>query len=412
MDCFKVHIFQLSRHLAEARENSGKVTSEAGNRERRLMSTKLALGLMSGTSLDGIDAALVQTDGEHIVVPRGALSLPYRDDQRLLLQKALETARTWPANTPMPEVITRAEQELTQAHAAAINALLAQTTTKPEDVDIVGFHGQTVLHRPDEGRTEQIGLGALLADSIGIDVVYDFRSADVAAGGQGAPLAPLYHNALASSLENAGPVAVLNVGGVSNVTYLGQTENDLIAFDTGPGNALLDDWMTRHTGARMDEDGKMAKSGKPDEAVLATLMDNPYFEAKAPKSLDRLDFHARAQAATQHLSPADGAATLTHFTARANAAALAHLPEAPRLWIVCGGGRRNPALLEALQTYLPGDVKPAEAVGWRGDDVEAEAFAYLAVRSLKQLPLSVPGTTGVPAPLTGGVLAKTRKGAS
>ena len=411
MDCFKVHIFHQSRHLAEAGENSSKVSSEAGNRERRSMSTKLALGLMSGTSLDGIDAALIQTDGEHIAVPRGALSLPYRDDQRLLLQQALEAARTWSANTPMPEVITRAEQELTHAHVAAVNALLVQTGTKPEDVDIVGFHGQTVLHRPDEGRTEQIGLGALLADSVGIDVVYDFRSADVAAGGQGAPLAPLYHNALASSLENAGPVAVLNVGGVSNVTYLGQTENDLIAFDTGPGNALLDDWMTRHTGARMDEDGKMAKSGKPDEAVLATLMDNPYFEAKAPKSLDRLDFHARAQAATEHLSAADGAATLTHFTARANAAALAHLPEAPRLWIVCGGGRRNPALLEALQTYLPGDVKPAEAVGWRGDDVEAEAFAYLAVRSLKQLPLSVPGTTGVPAPLTGGVLAKTRKGA-
>lgn len=375
------------------------------------MGTKLSLGLMSGTSLDGIDAALIQTDGEHVAVACGALSLPYKDDQRLLLQQALEAARTWAADTPMPEVIAHAEQELTQAHAAAVNALLAQTGTKPEDVDIVGFHGQTVLHRPDEGRTEQIGLGALLADSVGIDVVYDFRSADVTAGGQGAPFAPLYHNALASSLENAGPVAVLNVGGVSNVTYLGQAENDLIAFDTGPGNALLDDWMTRHTGARMDEGGKMAKSGEPDEAVLATLMDNPYFDAKAPKSLDRLDFHARAQAATQHLSVADGAATLTHFTARANAAALAHLPEVPRLWIVCGGGRRNPALLEALQAYLPGEVKPAEAVGWRGDDVEAEAFAYLAVRSLKQLPLSVPGTTGVPAPITGGVLAKTRKGA-
>lgn len=375
------------------------------------MSIKLALGLMSGTSLDGIDAALIQTDGEHIVVSRSALSVPYTDDQRALLQHALEAARTWSADTPMPEVIAQAEQELTQAHAVAVNALLAQAETKPEDVDIVGFHGQTVLHRPDEGRTEQIGLGPLLADSVGIDVVYDFRSADVAAGGQGAPLAPLYHNALASSLENAGPVAVLNVGGVSNVTYLGQTESELIAFDTGPGNALLDDWMTRHTGARMDKDGEMARRGQPDEAVLAVLMDNPYFEAKAPKSLDRLDFHARAQVATAHLSPADGAATLTHFTARANAAALPHLPAVPRLWIVCGGGRRNPALLEALQTYLPGEVKPAEAVGWRGDDVEAEAFAYLAVRSLKQLPLSVPGTTGVPTPLTGGVLAKTRKGA-
>lgn len=380
------------------------------------MSIKLALGLMSGTSLDGIDAALIQTDGEQVAVPRGALSVAYTDDQRLLLQQALEAARTWSANTPMPDVIAQAEQELTQAHAAAINALLAQTATKSEDVDIVGFHGQTVLHRPEEGRTEQIGLGEVLADLVEIDVVYDFRSADVAAGGQGAPFAPLYHNALASSLESTGPVAVLpvavlNVGGVSNVTYLGQSENDLIAFDTGPGNALLDDWMTRHTGARMDKDGAMAQSGQPDEAVLTTLMDNPFFAAKAPKSLDRLDFHARAQAATAHLSPEDGAATLTHFTARANAAALPHLPDAPSLWIICGGGRRNPALLEALQAYLPGEVKPAEAVGWRGDDVEAEAFAYLAVRSLKGLPLSVPGTTGVPRPITGGVFAKTRKGA-
>lgn len=375
------------------------------------MSTKLALGLMSGTSLDGIDAALIQTDGEDIALPRGALSLPYTDDQRRLLQHALEAARTWLPDAPMPDVIAQAEQELTQAHARAVNALLAQAKLKPDDVDVVGFHGQTVLHRPEERRTEQIGLGQLLADLVGIDVVYDFRSADVAAGGQGAPFAPLYHRALASNLESTGPVAVLNVGGVSNVTFLGKSEDDLIAFDTGPGNALLDDWMTRHTGARMDEEGAMAKSGKPDQTVLAALMDNPFFDAKAPKSLDRLDFHARAQTATSHLSPADGAATLTHFTARANAAALSHLPEAPCLWIVCGGGRRNPALLAALQAHLPGEVKPAEAVGWRGDDVEAEAFAYLAVRSLQKRPLSVSGTTGVPIPMTGGVLAKTRKGA-
>jgi anhydro-N-acetylmuramic acid kinase len=229
-------------------------------------------------------------------------------------------------------------------------------------------------------------------------VVNEFRLADVAAGGQGAPFVPLYHQVLARGLDR--PVAVVNIGGVANVTYVG-ANSELIAFDTGPGNAALDDWAHRHTGEPVDRDGKLARSGRANDAALKAMLASPYFDKKPPKSLDRLDF---TFAPVERLSPADGAATLTAFTAAAIARAAEHFPAQAKTWIICGGGRHNPALMAELRARLGGVVLTAEDAGWRGDFIEAEAFAYLAVRSIKGLPLSLPSTTGVPYPMPGGRL--------
>ncbi|MGH7112591.1 MAG: anhydro-N-acetylmuramic acid kinase, partial [Stellaceae bacterium] len=288
------------------------------------------------------------------------------------------------------------EAELTRLHAEAIAVFLSRHPGPT--IDLVGFHGHTILHRPAERRTWQIGDGARLAQFVGIDVVGDFRTADVAAGGEGAPLAPLYHAALAASL--AKPLAVLNIGGVANLTWIGR-EGAVIAFDTGPGNALIDDWVRRHTGVAADFDGALARAGRASQAHVAGFLDHPFFARKPPKSLDRDDFRA---VMPEGLAPADGAATLTEMTAAAVAASLRHLPAPPREWLVCGGGRRNPALMDVLARRLAAPVRPVEAIGWDGDALEAQAFAYLAVRSARGLPLSLPTTTGAPRPICGGRL--------
>src|SRR5262245_27358960 len=356
------------------------------------------IGLMSGTSLDGIDAALLTTDGESIARAGPALTFPYRSETRAMLHKALAAARMMVRATPVPIEISAAERVLTDAHADVVALLLARAEVKPSDIDYIGFHGQTVLHRPAERWTWQIGDGARLAHATGIAVVNDFRSADVAAGGQGAPFVPLYHRVLARSYER--PLVVVNIGGVANVTYVG-ADDSVIAFDTGPGNAALDDWVFSHTGQRFDTDGRLARRGRVDEFRLAQMLSHAIFAVPPPKSLDRFDFPASA---ADGLSTADGAATLTAFTSASIARAREHFPDAPKGWIISGGGRHNPVLMEELRRRLGADVKSAEDAGWRGDFIEAEAFAYLAVRSVKGLPLSLPSTTGVPYPMPGGRL--------
>jgi len=356
------------------------------------------IGLMSGTSLDGIDAAILETDGEDIAIPGPALTVPYHVWTRAMLNEALKLAAETPAYAPVPSEIAKAETLLTAAHADAVRALLEKANLAASDIAYVGFHGQTVLHRPADKRTWQIGDGAALARATGIAVVNEFRLADVAAGGQGAPFVPLYHLVRAKGIER--PLAVVNIGGVANVTYIG-ADGTLIAFDTGPGNAALDDWALKHTGEAVDRDGKLARSGEVNETVLAFMLDHPVFLKPPPKSLDRFDF---PMAVVEGLSPADGAATLTAFAAAAIARANEHLPETPRAWIICGGGRHNPVLMEELRARLKGKVMTAEDAGWRGDFLEAEAFAYLALRSVRGLPLSLPSTTGVPYPMTGGRL--------
>lgn len=361
------------------------------------MSTRLAIGLMSGTSMDGIDAALMETDGEGVVNPIAFMFFAYEADFRPRLRAAMARALEMhaPARDPLIDAV---EQESTGLHAMAVHRLLAATHTRRDDVAVIGFHGQTVAHRPDRKWTWQIGCGATLKAATRIPVAFDFRSADVAAGGQGAPLAPGYHRARSEGLGR--PLGVLNLGGVGNLTWFGE-DGSWGSFDTGPGNALIDDWVRAHTGRPFDDDGRVAASGMAHENVLMTLSDNPWFDAPPPKSLDR---NAWDIGACRGLSPGDGAATLTAFTAETVRLALGHVPPIGRL-LVTGGGRLNPTLMTeiARRTGVPAD--PVEAMGWNGDALEAEAFAWLAVRVLDGKPLSWPETTGVPVPMTGGRVA-------
>ena len=320
------------------------------------------IGLMSGTSLDGIDAAMLETDGEDIVRPGPALSAPYLPLQREILRAALAEAPNIAPGAEVPRDILNAEKLLTLLHCDAVKRLLKVARLKPADIAVIGFHGQTILHRPGERRTWQIGDGALLAHWTGIAVVNDFRSADVAAGGQGAPFVPLYHAALIKSRGGRGTV-VVNIGGVANVTYAG-ANGELIAFDTGPGNAPIDDWASRHTGEAMDRDAKLARAGRVNEAVLNAMLAHEFLARPPPKSLDRQDFGTDAVSA---LSAEDGAATLTAFTAATIARAREHFPQEPKRWIVCGGGRHNPFLMEQLRKRLGAPVQSADALGWRGD---------------------------------------------
>ena len=344
-----------------------------------------AVGLMSGTSMDGVDAALLRTDGETAITPGPALTLPYGPVIRERLRAIVG------GHGPVDEVA----REITLIHGEAVAALRARAAVA--DIDVIGFHGHTILHDPARRRTWQIGDGGLLARETGTVVFDDFRAADIAAGGEGAPLAPVYHAALAHGLDR--PLAVLNLGGVANLTWIGAGENELIAFDTGPGNALLDDWAAGRTGMPYDRDGALAARGRVDAAALAVLLDHPYFARPPPKSLDRGAFDPAPVAG---LGAADGAATLAAFTAAAVGRARVHLPVPPTRWLVCGGGRHNPVLMRMLAERTGAVVEPVEAAGWDGDALEAQAFAYLAVRSLRGLPLTLPGTTGVGAPLTGG----------
>jgi len=351
-----------------------------------------AVGLMSGTSLDGVDVALVHTDGEDSVRPGPGLGIPYDAEFREQLRACLGKTADDPG-------VAKIARELTLRNAAAVNRLLDDNALKATDIDVIGFHGQTTLHRPDQRLTVQIGDGALLAQQTGCRVVADFRTADVAAGGQGAPFAPLYHRALAHDLDT--PLAVLNIGGVANVTYIGGAQDArLLAFDTGPGNALVDDWTASMINRPMDEGGLLARGGTVDQNRLAALLENNYFNLLPPKSLDRDDFSA---AGLTGLSAADGAATLVALSVAAIVRAQDYFPAPAHRWLVCGGGRKNGYMMDELAKALAVPVDPVEAVGWNGDMLEAQAFAYLAVRSLSGLPLSEPGTTGVPEPQCGGV---------
>ncbi|MBN9598801.1 MAG: anhydro-N-acetylmuramic acid kinase [Afipia sp.] len=361
-----------------------------------------AIGLMSGTSLDGVDIALIETDGETIAAfgPTGYRA--YSDAERAILREALAAARSMTDRKARPGVIAEAERLVTQAHAGAVEDFLRQQNLLRDSVEVVGFHGQTVLHRPEARLTVQIGDGGALARALDLPVVHDLRAADVAAGGQGAPLVPVYHCALVRTAGCGEPVVVVNIGGVANVTYI---NNDvLIACDTGPGNALLDDFMLRRTGVAIDRGGEYAARGRPDRDWIARAMAHPFFAARPPKSLDRNDFAAFD---VEGMSVEDGAATLTAFTAVSIARIAEHLPARPKSWIVVGGGANNPTLVRMLsEKVAPARLLTGRDLGWSGDAIEAQAFAFLAVRSLKGLPLTFPGTTGVSAPLSGGVLAK------
>ncbi|MEM8799774.1 MAG: anhydro-N-acetylmuramic acid kinase [Pseudomonadota bacterium] len=372
------------------------------------------MGLISGTSLDGIDAALLKTDGERIVAEGPATTVPYTDDERTPITAAIEQALDWAGVISFPEN----PPDVSQASAAVTAACIRAIQTVLEDfdgaLDVIGCHGQTILHRPEARLTWQIGDGDALARHFQIPVVHQFRLADVANGGEGAPFAPVYHmarlaNARGAPLAN-GPIGVLNLGGVGNLTLCSEGQ-PLIAFDTGPANGLVDQWVQQHGAGDFDSEGRIAAEGAVDHAALQALSDHPFFERPPPKSLDRYDFSLEP---VRHLSLADGAATLTAFSAHTVAMALRHIPQCPGQIFTCGGGRHNRTLMAmiaaACATEIGTDrapkIAPVESIGWRGDMVEAEAFAFLAVRSLRKLPISYPMTTGVASPALGGVHSK------
>jgi len=358
--------------------------------------------------MDGIDVALLETDGEnHLRCGPSALHF-FNPPEQALLRRAIEAAAGLSDRAARPGVIGEAERLLTDLHAVAVRELFAAHAIDPASIDVVGFHGQTLLHRPERGLTIQIGDGAALAKALDLPVVYDFRAADVAAGGQGAPLVPVYHRALARSVTRDHPIAVLNIGGVANITYIDHLP-DPFACDTGPGNALIDDFLRERTGHAYDAAGVVAAQGEVDEAAVARVLAHPFFAQKPPKSLDRNAFREfAAQAANlSGKSVEDGAATLTAITAASVAAIVKLLPDAPKSWIVTGGGAHNVTLVRMLAARLaPATLETADMAGWNADAIEAQAFAYLAVRRLRDLPITFPATTGVTKPLCGGVLVR------
>jgi len=368
-----------------------------------------AIGLMSGTSMDGVDAAYIVTDGLSIQEFGPSLTLPYKADFRERLRNFLESDDDRSNST----ITKKLEADLTMVHADAVRQLYSamglSCSEAAQAIDIIGFHGHTILHCPQDMLTWQLGDGAKLASVLRIPVVNEFRSQDVNAGGQGAPLAPIFHMALVAKRVDA--IAILNIGGIANVTWCsGQADipngtdssnlrEHLLGFDVGPGNALIDDWIYAHTGKPMDRDGRIAKLGRPDKKTLQAMLEHPYFLLEPPKSLDRYDFTLDA---VRHLSLEDGAATLTAFTAACVSLASKYFPSNPRLWLVTGGGRRNAALFGWLSHYLEAPVHAIEHEGWDGDALEAQAFGYLAVRAFKKLPITFPSTTHVSVPLSGG----------
>jgi anhydro-N-acetylmuramic acid kinase len=358
------------------------------------------LGLMSGTSGDGIDAALLETDGLRVHSFGPTYFVPYPDSVKQAILSAY-------GRVPGPEIGSLATI-LTELHSDAVIALLKKAGLSPSDVDIVGFHGQTLYHKPprlkgERGETHIIGDGHLLASLTQIPVIDQFRLNDIAHGGQGAPFVPLFHQALARNLPK--PLGILNIGGVANLTWMGPQEDELIAFDTGPGNGLIDDWVRENTNLPWDENGAIAARGKVHEMLVNQWLTHPYFTQAVPKSLDRLTFKQFLED-VRPLPFEDGMATLTAFTAATFEQAVTQLPYAPKSWFVAGGGAHNATLLQMISDRLKVPIKTVENQGWNGDALEAQAFAFLAVRSLKGMPLSLPGTTGVPSPLTGGRLCR------
>ena len=366
----------------------------------------LVLGFMTGTSLDAVDMAVLETDGEAIQAFGPAGERKLSDATRNVMLEATQQALAWARGTPEPAIFRHAAEMVAEEHHAAAEGFLQANGLSWPDIDLIGMHGQTVLHeRPKDGvagRTVQLGDAAMLARLAGRPVAFDFRTADVAAGGEGAPLAPIYHLARARASKLQPPLAVLNVGGVANVTFW-TGGNDIAAFDTGPGNGMIDLLVQARGAGRFDAGGKYASVGRVDEAVVRALLAHPYFQAPPPKSLDRFDFSLEPLEALQL---EDAAATLVAFTAEAVKAGFDMMGAAPTEVIVCGGGRHNPEIMKALAERLPMPVKTAEDHGWRGDSIEAEAFAYLAARTFRGLPISFPKTTGVATPLAGGRIVR------
>lgn len=357
------------------------------------------LGFMSGTSLDGVDAAILETDGEGVGSFGPTHFEPYTDAEREAVLAATDDALAWGGTGEAPTTLDPVGELVVGAHRRAVAGLRKSAAVDEVAFDLVGYHGQTVLHRPDKRLTVQIGDPQALAEALGVPVVADLRKADIAAGGEGAPLVPLYHKALTQKIGAQSPVAFLNIGGVANLTWIGAT-GELIAHDTGPGNGLIDLMMQKRGLGQYDKGGALASKGTTNEDLVARYMASDYFTREGPKSLDRFDFPLDP---LDELKAEDAAATLVAFTAEAVLHSARTLPAQPKAWYVCGGGRHNPVMMKVLEQRLKAACVSVDDVDLRGDFIEAEAMGFLAVRSQKKLILTLPETTGVPQAITGGV---------
>ena len=362
-----------------------------------------AIGLMTGTALDGfVDAALIKTDGVEIYELGEFILHPYTNEDREILAEAVQIALKWNFVGDKQNIFETAQKIVTKIYADAVFALLEKANMKPEDIAYIGGHGLTLVHRPpmdgNKGQTLQILDGDELAKITKIKTVYDFRTNDIENGGQGAPLAPIYHAALLRYANLKPPCAILNLGGVANITYWGGNE-DVIAFDCGPANGPLNELIENNNLGTYDKDGLIASKGRVFEETIANLISNPWFKASYPKSLDRYDFDAKM---VSHLNVEDGAATLCAFVGECVDKALGILPKRPKTLVLAGGGRKNPVLINAIESRAQIVTIDADEIGLRGDAVEAECFGYLAIRSVQNLPISYPNTTGVKQPLSGG----------
>ncbi|GAB4167556.1 MAG: anhydro-N-acetylmuramic acid kinase [Rickettsiaceae bacterium] len=360
----------------------------------------LYIGFMSGTSCDGVDASLVQTDGKDFFHSIDNIHIPYPLDFRTKLQELCTYV------IPFFEIETR----LTEFHSTAATRLLEKTQYTSKDIKALGFHGQTILHDPAKHATWQIGNPHLLAQATGIDVIHDFRRRDLSLGGQGAPLVPIFHKLIVNGHQY--PVAIINIGGVANITYINQEK--LIAFDTGPGNALINDAMLEYFGQDFDDEGQIAATGKVDESVVNKFLNAEYFKLPYPKSLDRNSFRFMLDALKQHL-PKDIVATLTYISAAAIVKSIAILPDFPQKILLCGGGSKNKQLVEWVRTKLltQGILCKVEDIssikGFDADYVESQAFAYLAARFFKNLPSAFPSTTSASRESICGCLVRASK---
>lgn len=357
-----------------------------------------AIGLESDTAISGVDVALIRTDGVDIFERKAEFSRPYSPTMREAITAVLGEKGQQDLN-----YLRQVEEQVTQHHIEAVQELLDTQDLSPRQIDVIGFSGHTVLNRPAQKLSVQIGDAQMMLDAFGIPVVNRFYQTDLASGGQGSPIFPAYYEALARTLEK--PLVIFSIGGISSLTYIG-VNGELIAFDVGPGNVLIDRWMQQRLGAEMDFDGLWAAKGQIDERLLTKLMQHPAIIQNPPKALEREDFLSLLTD-VEGSSLADGAATLTALTSESLVQACEKfLPEKPSQYIVTGGGAYNPSMVKYLRQHLSAPVKTADEIGWNTMCLDAESFAFLAVRCLFGLPLTYPTTTGVEFPLSGGKIWK------
>lgn len=355
------------------------------------MDSVLAIGLMSGTSRRGVDAALIETDAFEHVRPLVFQTNPYSPGVRSLLAQAREVAQSLPIPGPHP-VIDEAASVVSSLHLEAIRKLLSSSGFEHTEIEVVGMHGHSIMHRPESGTSWQLGNGLALATESRINVVSDFVATDQGEGGCGGPLLPVFYRALMH--EEAKPAAVLDLGETARLTAH-YSDRELGSLEVGPGTRLLDAWMQLHFDKDFDEDGAMSARGTPDEDVIEELIAHPYFRKEAPKSVD-LDIFSIAP--VRDLSPEDGAATLAAFTAECVVRGLLRLAQRPDRFWVAGGGRKNATLLRMIASRTGISARPIDKLGWNGDALDAQGYAYLAVRRVALKSSTYPETTGVKVP--------------